>query len=194
VAGAIAALTVAGSILIFTGGDEDLGSLTDVFGTLEEFQAPGETTVELEAGAEWAIYRLSSDASGDATIGDSAFTDLDCRVRDPGGKLVPLVTDLGFSNVTLGDSVYVTSFTFDVPRSGTYDVGCEPGSRTSEPIDLLVGEKVEIGEIFGFFGRAAAGIAVLLLGLLAASAIALPVWLSRSKKIGQARRSGALRG
>ena len=187
VAGALGALAIAGSILIFTGGDEDLGSLTNVFSTLEELEVPGAVDVELAAGAEWAIYRSAGDSS-------SSFFDegsLECRVRDPSGDLVPLASDFGFSNVTLNGEVFVTEYTFEASESGRYEVGCR--GRGAGPAErVLVGEQVEIGEIFGFFGRAALGIAVLLLGLIATTAIALPVWLVRSRKIAEARRSGVV--
>ena len=190
VAGMVALLTVVGSVLIFTGGDEDLGSLTDVFGTLEELEVPGEVTVDLDAGAEWAIYRGAESNSEGAYFNGSS---LECQVRDPDGDLIPLSDDFGFTNVTLNGEVFVTEYTFDAPEAGSYAVGCR-GRGPAPGETVLVGQQVEIGEIFGFFGRFAAGIAILLLGLLATTAIALPVMLTRSKRIGEARRAGALRG
>jgi hypothetical protein len=72
-------------------------------------------------------------------------------------------------------------------------VSCEPGRRTAPPETVLVGKSLQFGEVFGFLGRVATGIAILLLGLLATAAIALPVGLTRSKRIGEARRAGLLR-
>ena len=190
VTGVIGLAAVVGAILVFTGGDDDLGSLTDVFTTLEELQVPGEITVDLPAGEDWAIYRHSSESGGAFFEDDSA---LDCRVRAPDGSLVPLTSDFGFSNVTLNDELYVTEYKFQVPESGSYEVSCEPGRRVDQPGSVLVGKSLEFGEVFGFFGRVAAGIAILLLGLLATAAIALPVALTRSKRIGEARRAGMLR-
>ena len=190
VAGVLAVLTVAGSVLIFTSGDEDLGSLTEVFGTLEELDVPGEVTVDLDAGDDWAIYRGSGSSEGTYFREGS----LDCQVRDPEGDLVPLATDFGFSNVTLDGEVYITEYTFEVLQTGSYTVGCRGDGGPVGGETVLVGEKVEIGEIFGFFGRFAAGLAVLLLGLLICTAIALPVGLARSRKIGEAKRAGMLRG
>jgi hypothetical protein len=180
--------------MILSGGDEDLGTLTSVLGTLEELDAPGEVTVDLTAGDEWAIYRLSGDSAAAPAFGDKGLAGLECEVRDPDGQLVPLVTDFGFTTVTLEDDLYVTNFTFDVPKTGAYEVSCDPGPRAATSVHLLVGEKVQLGEIFGFFGRIATGICILLLGLLLAVAVALPVWLSRSRKIGEARRAGRLTG
>jgi hypothetical protein len=190
IAGAIAALAIGGSILIFSGGDEDIGSLTDVFSTLEQLEVPGAVTVDLAEDDEWAIYRSLGDTSFD--FEDQGTSSLDCRVRDPGGSLVPLAGDFGFGNVTLNNETYVTEYTFTAPESGAYEVSCTGGNGPAE--EVLVGENVEIGEIFGFFGRVALGIVILLLGLLATLAIALPVWLVRSKRIRDARRAGVYRG
>jgi hypothetical protein len=190
IAGVLALASLVGSIAIFASGDEEgIGSLTDVLGTLEELSAPGEITVDLTEGDEWAIYAPSGDSSNSSAPFDDQ--ELDCEVRDPGGDLVPLAEDFGFSYVTLGDDTYTAEYSFDVRESGSYEVGCRPVGSTP-PGTLVVGEKVQLGEVFGFFGRVALGAAVLLLGLIAVCAIALPVWLSRSRKIGEAKRAGVL--
>ena len=188
VAAVLGVAAIAGSVLIFTSGDDDLGSLTDVFGTLEELDASGSATVDLRAGDEWAVYRNVADPSD--TLFEDEGSSSGCRVRGPDGNLVPVSTDFGLSNVTLGDEVYAADYSWEASETGSYEVACDLDAGGEQ---LLVGEKVEIGEIFGFFGRFAAGIAVLLLGLLATVAIALPIWLIRSRKIGEARRAGALR-
>jgi hypothetical protein len=193
VAGALGVAAVAGAILIFAGGDEDLGSLTDVFGTLEEFRSPGEVTVDLPEGAEWAIYREAGVSSSEGSFFNESSSSPNCEVRDPSGDLVPLASDFGFTNVTLNGQLYVTDYTFDVAEAGSHTVSCEPGRRFDPPETMLVGERVEFGEIFGFFGRVAAGLALLLLGLLITTAISLPVLLTRSRKLGEARRAGLLR-
>lgn len=187
IAGAVAIAAIAGAILVFTGGDDDgggLGSLTDVLSTLEELQAPGSTTVDLEAGEEWAIYALS----GRGSFRLAPPASLECGVLEPGGEQRPLASNLGIGTVTLGNESYETVFTFEVRESGPHRVSCR--TRDSRPLPLLVGESIEIGEIFGFFGRAALGVAILLLGLIVTTAIALPVLLARSRRIAEARRAG----
>ena len=190
----IALLTVVGSILIFASGDEDLGSLTDVFGTLEELDVPGEFSVDLEAGAQWAIYRGSSDSS------DPFFDErsLECQVRDPDGDLVPArhrlrLLERHLERGALHHRIHLRRAR-DRQLQGRAAAAAAAAAGRSSGRRSWSGKKVEIGEIFGFLGRFAAGIAVLLLGLLIATAIALPVMLLRSKKIGEARRAGALRG
>lgn len=202
IAGAVALLTVILSILVFAGGGEDEGdddgSLLGVFDTLEELDAPGEITVDLQAGdEEWAIYELTSDSSEGFGTEPAPNTTVDCQVEGPSGSRVPLDSNLGFGTVTLNGDVYTTAYTFDVTESGPYRVACEP--RGGASASLLVGQQVSFEEVFGFFGdlfggvgRALLGGALLLLGLLVAGAIALPVWLSRSRKIAEARRGGAL--
>jgi hypothetical protein len=176
VGGAVGLLAAVGAILVFTGGDEDLGDLTDVLGTLEDLEVPGEVTVDLPADEEWAIY---SPGGG-----------LRCAVTGPAGD-VDLDSDLGFGYVSLGDTTYRTAYTFDVPQAGQYEVRCAPGGARG-PGEVLVGESIEVGEIAGFFGRAAVGIAILLAGALATLAIVLPVALSRARKLRDLRRGSGI--
>ena len=202
IAGAIAVLMLVFAILVIvSGGDdegEEGGSLLGVFDTLEELEAPGEITVDLQASdEEWAIYELTSDSSEGFGTEPAPNTTVDCQVEGPSGGRVPLDSNLGFGTVTLNGDVYTTAYTFDVAESGAYRVACDPQGGASA--SLLVGQQVSFEEVFGFFGdlfggigRALLGGVILLLGLMIAGGIALGVWLSRSRKIAEARRGGAL--
>lgn len=168
--------TLAGAIALFASGGERVSSLASVFTELTAFEAPGETTVQLEAGDEQAIYRQTFSGFGQVP-GGQALTELRCRVADPGGAAVPLDETLGLSTLDLNQNRYVTEFTFEAAQSGEYAVRCTlPGGGQA---GLLVGPEVKIGEIFGLVGSFLLGVAVLLLGLAVAAAIAVPVAVMR---------------
>lgn len=179
VAGVVLALAIAGAIVLWMSAGEDVDSLAESSESLIPLTAPGEVTAELEAGVEQAIYRRA-DQRGSGRVR--------CRVSDEDGEPVSLSGVLGFTTLTVGSAEYVTAFNFEVPRSGRYEVACD--SRRGET-ELLVGEKVKLGEIFGAVGGIFAGIGTLILGVMICLAIVTPVAIMRSRDRKRRAREGA---
>ena len=192
IAGLLAIGSIAAAVALFVSAGDNVDSLTDVVSELTPLDAPGETTVTLEAGDEQAIYRQVRSAVGPIGSGPGDASRLRCQVTDPSGGPVGLGQSLGISTLSLNRERYVAEFNFDAAVSGEYRVACL--TPRGAALSLLIGPEIDIGEVFGLVGGVFGGIAILALGLIGAIAIVIPVAIMRSNHKRRLAREAAAAG
>jgi hypothetical protein len=153
-------------------------------GPFTEFDAPGGTTVELDAGDERGIY-VQTEGSPLGTVAAPSASDLGCTVVSArGARMVP--GSVGGITLSSGGDEYVGRLRFEASESGRYRVDCRPTRR----LPLAVGPKVTGLELVLRIGAMFAGGVV---GLGGAGAIVLLVYLRREAHKRRLQRDAAAR-
>lgn len=163
VAGAIGVASVAVAVALFVGF---AGSLIDELGgPLTALRTPGEVTLELEPGAERAIYRQVREAG--APIHVSPGPEPTCTVTRVGGGAVEVGDAFDWTLKRDGDR-YDALYDFEAPQGGSYAISCEDAGDPSRSVPLAIGQKVGL---LSLFGRIVAILGVLFGGLVIAVTI-----------------------
>ena len=140
----------------------------------DAFTAPGGPTKQLEGGEDYTIFTRSPESEFDARPDPPTP---DCEVVSlPGGDRVEL-DDAGNTTLTFGGSEYETALHLTAPRTGRYEVSCQPGSAFGAQ-GLAFGERPNLGRFGVLLGSA---IASLVLALLLAAAIVAVVAVRRHR-------------
>ncbi len=136
------------------------------------FTAPGGPTERLEGGEDYTIFTREPE------FGSSASPSApDCDVVSlPGGDRVPL-RDAGNTTLTFAGDEYKTQLHLTAPRSGRYEVSCDPQGAFGTT-SLAFGERPNLGRFGLLLGSAIASIA---LGVLLAIVWAVVVALRRHR-------------
>ncbi len=138
----------------------------DLTGPLTEFRAPGEVTLELEAGAERTLYRQERESGGPVAPGAQ---DPSCTVTGDSGARVEVGDTFGWTLTRNGDS-YEALYDFSAPESGSYRVACETRGNAREPVPLAIGESIAFWDLIKKGGGA---LALFFGGLIIAAVIAI---------------------
>ena len=137
------------------------------------FRAPGTLTERLEGGKDYTIFTRRRDANFDFSDAPTP----DCEVVSlPGGDRVEL-DDAGNVTITRDEWEYKTKLHLKAPRTGRYEVSCEPGPAFGAT-GLAFGERPNLGRFGVLLGSA---IGSFVLALLLSGAIALIVAVRRHR-------------
>ena len=143
----------------------------------DTFTAPGGPTERLEKGEDYTIFTRQPESDFDARPDPPTP---DCEVVSlPGGDRVEL-DDAGNTTLTFGGSEYRTQLHLTPPRTGRYEVSCDPASAFASQ-DLAFGERPKLGR-FGVLVGSAIGSFVLALLLAAVIAAVVAVRRHRHKR------------
>lgn len=154
IAGIIGLAGVAIAVVLFVGF---VGSLiNDLNGPLTHLRAPGEATIELDAGAKRTIYRQIRDASGPIAVAPGA--QVECTVARGGTEIE--VGDAFDWTLERDADRYKALFDFEAPEPGGYRVTCQSSGNAAQPVPLAIGETFglldflkRLGGVLGaFFG------------------------------------------
>jgi hypothetical protein len=142
----------------------------------KSFRAPGGLTERLEGGEDYTIFTRRRDTNFD-------FSDTptpDCEVVSlPNGDRVEL-DDAGNTTITHDDWEYKTQLHLKAPRTGRYEVSCDPAPAFGAA-GLAFGERPNLGR-FGILVGSAIGSFVLALLLSALIAVIVAVRRHRHKR------------
>jgi hypothetical protein len=178
VAGAVGAASIVAAGAIYL-----TQVILPMLSSLTSLHAPGEVTVDLEAGDERTIYQQTRDSG--ASLRLPASTEIACAVTKSDGDRIEL-SDSAMS-LDKGDAGYSALFDFEAPESGAYRVRCQDPTQPGRRIPLAIGEKLDfIWGGFGAFGAFFAGAGI-------ASAIGALTWSRRDSHRRQLQREAMQR-
>ena len=140
------------------------------------FRAPGGLTERLEGGEDYTIFTRRPESEFDFNDAPTP----DCEVASlPSGDRVEL-DDAGDTTVTHDDWEYRTQLHLKAPRTGRYEISCDPGPAFGDA-GLAFGERPNFGR-FGVLLGSAIGSFVLALLLSAVIAAIVAVRRHRHKR------------
>jgi hypothetical protein len=186
VAGAVGVLAVGLSVVLFISFFSSL--VDELTGPLTHLRAPGQVSLELEAGAERTIYRQERE-SGSPVRGGSG-PDPRCTVTGADGGRVEVGDSFEWTLTRSGDT-YEAMYDFTAAQSGTYRVACEASDRVRGPVPLAIGESIGLWDLFK---KAGAALAVFFGGLIAAAVIAIVTAVMRDNHKKRLQREALERG
>jgi hypothetical protein len=142
VAGAVGVLGVGLSVVLFISFFSSL--VDDLTGPLTDLRAPGQVTIELEAGAERTIYRQLRESG--APVPGAAADDPSCAVTGAGGGRVELSDAFEWTLKRSGDR-YEALYDFTAAEGGSYRVACRAANAARGPVPLAIGETIGIWDL-----------------------------------------------
>ena len=164
VAGAIGVICTGISVALFISLFSSLAD--DLTGPLTELQAPGEVSVQLDAGADRTIYRQFREAGTPVATGEQ---DPSCSVTSDSGAQIEVGDTFEWTLKRSGDR-YEAIQDFSVADSGEYRVACETRAGSREPVPLAIGESIAFWDLLRKGGLA---LALFFGGLLITGAIVI---------------------
>ena len=136
----------------------------------DNFRAPGGPTERLEKGEKYSIFTSYDSDSSSSPAPDCEVVSL------PGGDRVPLDT-AGNTTLTFGEDEYETQYHLKAPRTGRYEVNCEPRGAFGGQ-SLAFGERPNLARFGILLGTA---IASFVLGLLLAGIVPIVIAVRRHR-------------